>query len=230
MSSLAASLVASVVFAAAPAPTVWRAGAGHVTFDSARGAITAMETVGSAGGPGSATAAGQAQRLFGVKLWAHHGAPRSALADPEGWVLDARASATPTRFAFAHAAAGLTARLHANETADSLLLTLELRTTRAGGVTLAEVAFPQLGGVRSTGAGQPGRESELVSGGGVRGTGLRIADPARNLSSPRLQWYKYKGVASPGVTQDPYPHAGTNWAALADPTAALYLGTHDPNL
>ena len=188
MSSLAASLVASVVFAAAPAPTVWRAGVGHVTFDSARGAITAMETVGSAGGPGSATAAGQAQRLFGVKLWAHHGAPRSALADPEGWVLDARASATPTRFAFKHTAAGLTARLHANETADSLLLTLELRATRAGGVTLAEVAFPQLGGVRSTGAGQPGRESELVSGGGVRGTGLRIADPARNLSSPRLQW------------------------------------------
>eukprot|EP01045_Picozoa_sp_COSAG04_P034333 COSAG04_NODE_7471_length_1122_cov_12.059629_3_plen_82_part_01 len=82
MSSLAASLVTSAVFAAAPAPTVWRAGAGHVTFDSARGAITAMETVGSTAGPGSATAAGQAQRLFGVKLWAHHGAPRSALADP----------------------------------------------------------------------------------------------------------------------------------------------------
>ena len=227
MSSLAASLVASVV----ATPTVWRAGAGHVTFDSARGAVTAMETVGSAEGPGSATVPGQAQRLFGVKLWAHHGAPRSAMVDPEGWALDARASATPTRFAFKHTAAGLTARLHANETADSLLLTLELRATRAGGVTLAEVAFPQLGGVRSTGAGQKnGRESELVSGGGVRGTGLRIADPARNLSSPRLQWYKYKGVASPGVTQDPYPHAGTNWVALADPTAALYLGTHDPNL
>ena len=202
--------------------TAWWAGAGSVAFDSASGKLLAVQTgPGPEGGPGATAAVSEAHRLFDVKVWPHHGALRSVPLEPDGWVLDVHGSAPPGSFVYTHAGASLQAHLLANQTNDALILTLKLHTMGPGNVTLAEVAFPQLSGVRATGLGQPGSRAELVGGGGVRGTGIRIVDPARNLSNPRLQWYKYKGVASPGVTQDPYPHAGTNWVALADPMAAL---------
>ena len=211
--------------------TIWGAGSGHVTFDGAKCVVLETQSTAADRGPGSAATAGQAHRLFDVKLWSRSSALQSTLLDPAGWVLDAGASSGPDTFVYSHAAAKLSAVLTANETADALLLTLTLRTMPgASNVTLAEVAFPQLSGVRATGVGEPGNRAELVTGGGVRGTGVRIMNPAQNLSSSRLTWYETMAIASPGVSQDAYPHAGTNWIALADPSAALYVGVHDPTL
>lgn len=208
---------------------VWSAGSGHVTFDSAQCKVVATQRV-HEGGPSSAASAGEAHRLFDVKLWPRSGALRSVLVDPDGWVFDSSAS-TPGTFVYSHASAKLSAVLIANETAGALLLTLALRATRSAvNLTLAEIAFPQLSGVRATGVGQPGESSELVTGGGVRGTGVRLRNPAQNLSNTRLTWYTAMAKASPGTSQDAYPHAGTNWMALADPSAALYVGVHDPTI
>lgn len=180
-------------------------------------------------GPGSAATAGQVQRLFDVKIWPREGAARSMLLDPDGWVLDTSSAART--FVYLHTAANLSATLTANETSDALLLTLTLRTAGAvSNLTLAEVDFPKLSGVRATGVGQLADKAELVTGGGVRGTGVRIRNPAQNLSNSRLTWYQTMAIASPGISQDAYPHAGTNWVALADPVAALYVGVHDPTL
>ena len=168
-------------------------------------------------GPGSADTLAATQ-LFGVKLWeSTTAASRASAVAPGSWALDAAHSDPPLRFAFVHPPAGLAATLTVTESPapapapalgathargsngstseGALLLRLELRNTRGDGrnLTLAEVAFPQLGAVRSTstgaaagGAEGPTAFSELVSGGGVRGTGLRVRNPGRNLSFPRL--------------------------------------------
>ena len=78
-----------------------------------------------------------------------------------------------------------------------------------------------MGGARATDRGAAG--GELVSGGGVRGTGMRVENPGLNLT--KLRWYEH-GYAISYVYQDAYPHASTNWLALADESGALYVGAH----
>eukprot|EP01047_Picozoa_sp_COSAG01_P084535 COSAG01_NODE_18187_length_1094_cov_9.446231_1_plen_256_part_01 len=110
--------------------TVWRAGSGRVTFDSTRASIMRIDD-GSGGGytgPSSTWVGGEthARRLFSVKLWPHHGAPSSTSVSDGGWVLDTHASALSSgSFVFTHVTAGLNATLSANETTESLLLTLD---------------------------------------------------------------------------------------------------------
>ena len=109
----------------------------------------------------------------------------------------------------------------------ALRLQLNVTNMAASSIKLAEVTFPDVGGVRATGIGMAG--GELVSGGGVRGTGLRVENIGVNLSTPRLRWYDH-GYAISYVYQDAYPHASTNWLALADSAGALYFGVHEDSL
>ena len=99
-----------------------------------------------------------------------------------------KAAVPPTVFEFVNRDAGLEATLTANSTAVAVELTLTLRATGNTSVTIAEVAFPQLSGVRANGDETVG---ELVSAGGVRGTGFRVSNPGQNLSYPRLRWYDH---------------------------------------
>ena len=144
-------------------------------------------------------------------------------------------SADNSTFTYAHEEAQLVARLTAEPSPSALHLRLDITTTSSAGVTLAEVAFPVVGGIRASSdsdqhrGSSPNNPGELVSGGGVRGTGLRVKNPGAHLSSPQLRWWEH-GYAISSIYQDAYPHASTNWLALADTSAALYFGTHDNSL
>ena len=244
MSAVAASALFFLMGAATEtAQTVtWPAGAmGSVTFEPATATVKQIARTdghrGGGPGPGSSGPGVAPLPIFAVKLWPSK-PPFSSQAralPAAGWRFDVAASAPPVRLIYRyedHDGVSLTATLLANLSAVTALeLALELENAAASdgdALLVAEVAFPQLAGVTATSKGRQVNESELVSGGGVRGTGLRIYNPAGNLTHPLLRWYDH-GYA-PGAVQDVYPHSAMNWIGLADTTAAMYVGVHSEAL
>jgi len=108
------------------------------------------------------------------------------------------------------------------DTVSGLELTMRLRNSGSSPMYVAELVFPRLCGIAAPAS------AELVSSGGPRGTGLRVADPVRNINDAQLQWFKYG--FSPYLASDSYPHAMMNWMAVSTPAEALYIGVHDTAL
>ena len=169
------------------AHVIWRAGVGSVTFDPIRIAIVAAAVTNSDGPeidvPRTIT---NPVPLFGIKIWPTPRASKSVLIPATSWAM--KTAVPPNMFKFVNQEVGLEATLTANSTIVALELTLTLRTIGNNNVTVAEVAFPQLSGIRANGGKTVG---ELVSAGGVRGTGFRVLNPGQNLSFPRLRWYDH---------------------------------------
>jgi hypothetical protein len=169
-------------------------------------------------------------QLFAVKLLSGNGT-----ITPSEWKFDSAASNPPLIFAYIGGGGSMSAVITANSTAAvtgavELTLRLTIHSDHTHNVTVAEVAFPQVSYLRASTstttttthddvheAVDPMANGELVSGGGVRGTGIRVSNPAHNVTYHRMQWYEY-GYA-PYVQGDVYPHAGASDAPFTTPHA-----------
>ena len=231
----------------APASAMrWAAGSGSVLFDPPTASVVGLEHPEGAiqrprdgGAPQPPIEVdGSGCRIFSVRMWPSQGQPFGNASNPaDGWevsesvaIPDARwellandTAADEFVYAYRDSVSGVEATLAVVANSGSPLeLTMRLRNSGSAALYVAELAFPRLCGIVAP------VSAELVSSGGPRGTGLRVADPVRHINDAQLQWFEYG--FSPYLTSDSYPHAMMNWLAVATPAEALYLGVHDTAL
>ena len=231
-----------------PPVVSWRAGAATFDFHPATAVAVLVEgassdiaisgsSSGSVNGSSSNAAPSTAAAcpIFGVRVWRTQGQPFGKTI--RGWSEDdsiplhprewqwAAARSNASDFVYIHNTTGLKATLRAVGSADThrgLALTLGLQNTGQAVVYVAELTFPRLCGINAP------ADAELVWSGGVRGTGVRIAEAMRHVGAAQLNWFDYGYW--PYLSSDSWPHASMNWVAVASRETGLYMGVHDEKM